>query len=253
MIYGTWQNEEPQACAIESHGSNSVIEYNRVDSTGFIGIYFVGDNVDVRYNYITNSVMRNDDAGGIYTVGYPRGTGRKIYNNIVLNNAGTSSGTNGSSVMAYGIYTDDYSNGVEIFNNTVSNCATGGIYIHLTDSANVHNNLSYNNGNYGQLFLDGNGIYLRNAKIYSNILIAKTTVQRTATYKAPSKAILNLYGEIDSNYYARPIDGNANIDPLIASVDLSYTLSQWQSYSGAKILTRFSQLAPVSQLVPFRH
>jgi parallel beta-helix repeat protein len=231
LIYGSWTNEEVQASAIISRGDNSIIEYNRIDSTGYIGIYFTGDNVVVRYNYLTNALMTLDDGGAIYTVGFPPGSGRKIYNNIVLNNAGTSSGTGGSGVIAYGIYMDDYANSVEIFNNTVASCADGGIYIHNADSMYIHNNLCYDNDNNGGIVLDGNDTYLRNARVHSNILIAKTSDQRTATYKSSSGNYISSFGVMDSNYYARPIDGNSNIDAVYDFTDHPLTLSGWQSFS----------------------
>ena len=54
-------------------GANSLIEYNRVDSVGYRGIYFFGSYSTVQNNYVSNFCTNLHDGGGIYT--WNSGTG----------------------------------------------------------------------------------------------------------------------------------------------------------------------------------
>ena len=119
---GNSVNKGQTAIAIQGTGvNNSLIEYNRIDSVGYQGILFSGNNSIVRYNHVTNFNFNLDDGAGIYTGGN-NFTGRKIFNNVVINNFGitASYGTNVTTVNSMGIYLDDNSTYVEVFNNTVA-------------------------------------------------------------------------------------------------------------------------------------
>jgi hypothetical protein len=78
--------------AIIATGHLSVIEYNRIDSTGYIPIRFESDSALVRYNVISNFLFVKDDGGGIYTwnngPNAPENLGRVVSNNMISNGIG---------------------------------------------------------------------------------------------------------------------------------------------------------------------
>src|SRR5690606_22668469 len=117
--------------AIMSFGANTVIELNRIDSTGYNGIYFGGNYSEVRNNFINNFCLTKDDGGGIYIGDWFKSSGKKIWGNIILNGKGVSEGTDNLNYFAaHGIYIDGSSDGVEVTNNTIAECSNSGIFIH---------------------------------------------------------------------------------------------------------------------------
>ncbi len=67
MFPGMNFNGDGQNNAIKLHGSNHIVEYNRIKDVGYNGIDFGGNNVKVRYNFIDGFGSVKDDVGGIYT------------------------------------------------------------------------------------------------------------------------------------------------------------------------------------------
>ena len=121
------KNNSNTCYAIRAEGTNSIIEYNVIDSTGYIGVFFDGNSSIVRNNVIDYFCFVLDDGGGIYTwnnyTAPPKYEGRKVQNNIVSNGIGAGAGTDKPG-QAYsdGIYMDDGTQAVEISGNTVLNC-----------------------------------------------------------------------------------------------------------------------------------
>jgi hypothetical protein len=46
---------------------NTIIEYNNVTNSGYMGINFSGDGTIVRYNYVDTYCLNKSDGGGIYS------------------------------------------------------------------------------------------------------------------------------------------------------------------------------------------
>ncbi len=82
---------------------------NRVDSTGNSGIYG-GNHNTIAYNYVSNTCLSSNDAGGIY-VGGKHAT--RVYNNLVHNAVGDASLFGGTiPVSTVGLYADAACDGV---------------------------------------------------------------------------------------------------------------------------------------------
>ncbi|KAA9039313.1 T9SS type A sorting domain-containing protein [Ginsengibacter hankyongi] len=222
--------------------SNTLIENNEVDTSGYIAIGFnCTDNSPnrVKNNYVNYFCFLKDDGGGIYS-----GNAQKnqiIDSNIIVNGIGNNTGTTSTNFSAVGIYCDDNSSGFYLRNNTVANCNTG-IYLHNANNIAVTYNNIYDCGL--GLFVSNDNISFFTTNIYShqNTIIAKTTGadftpqdQRTvcfATIHTSGNDIRN-FGDIDSNYYARPIDDNLTIRyTLYGAADNDANLTMWQTYSG---------------------
>lgn len=197
--------------------SNLLIEYNRVDTTGYVGIEFQGSNVNVRYNVVNYFDFVKDDAGGIYT--YSSGTdanpgttytNRTINNNIVMNGAGAPFGRNSSSLFVSGIYMDGRTMNVNILNNTVFNNGKNGIHCNNPNNVIVRGNTSYNNLNAMSVMRWSWGT-IKGLSVKGNTFFPKTETQRGFYYtnsgmNEPStttvKSTLTNLGNIDSNIYS---------------------------------------------------
>ncbi len=183
---------------------NHLIEANRVDSTGYAGIKFSGDEVTVKNNIVSNFTLVLDDGGGIYTsnqVGQEK-TGRRILQNLVYNGTGAREGTPSQVVQqSSGIYIDDNSSGIEIARNSVWNCAKTGLFVHNAYNLNIHHNTLYNN-KLQLLLVHDNPKYpdLRNITVTQNLLASDQPKQNLLHIYTREDAISN-FGAVDSNYY----------------------------------------------------
>lgn len=201
-----------------SVSTTALIEKNVVDTVGYIGIRFQGNNVTVQKNYVNYHDFVKDDGGGIYTYATNH-TGRIIQYNIILNGIGSRDG-NAYPTHAEGIYCDGGARGVEIKNNTCAFNSDRGIYLNDPKLISVLNNTCFSNGWNG--YKNGSGglgvqkhytdsIYNFVAK--NNVFFSLYSYQGNFTYfnnglnstNRPVAASINLalqlVGIIDSNKY----------------------------------------------------
>ena len=232
LIPGMGVNGDGTYRSICSNASNCLLQYNTINSTGFTGIFFMGDSVSVKNNFVNNSCLLKDDGAGISTYNGTEGTpytGLQIVNNIVLNSIGTSDGTSGNGTQAYGIYLDGYSANVDVVGNTVANCSNNGIFVNGSKNINIEDNTLYNNGT--QLYFHNWGPVSTGINAKNNIYFSKYSSQFVWAFESVANNIAN-FGVSDSNYYARPIDDNQAFFYMVHTPTYSYTtysLSQWQT------------------------
>ena len=215
--------------------ANGTIQHNTITNVGYVGICFWGSNSVVEYNVIDTFCTVLDDGSGIYNFGNTY-TGQEINNNIVLNGIGNPDGTNSSDFATYGIYLDDDARNVSVTNNTVANCSDGGIFLHNASYITLTGNTVYNCAR-EQLLTSDNSAYdnITNCIINNNIFVAKSASQNIAMLLTSGSGLIEDIGAFDSNYYARPID---DTDVFYVrpngwdTPDYHYTLSEWQTYSG---------------------
>jgi parallel beta-helix repeat protein len=193
--------------AITSFGDNTNIETNRIDSTGYNGIYFGGNSSQAKNNYIRYFCLIKDDGAGIYIGDWSKTSNKKVTGNIILHGVGNSAGTKRrSSLQAEGIYIDDNSAGVTVSDNTVSQCSNNGIKIHNAKNIGIYNNTVFNNGVQLRLEQDhyiATSDYIRNNTIRNNTFFAVNENQTSAKFSTNQDDIPSC-GEIDSNIYCRP-------------------------------------------------
>lgn len=172
-----------------SSGNNLLVEYNTVDTSGYVGIDWQGNNVNIRYNVVNYFDFIKDDAGGIYT--YCSGTdaspgtqytNRTVSNNIVMNGAGAPFGRNSSTLFVTGIYLDGRTMNVNVLNNTVFNNGKNGIHCNNPQGVTIRGNTSYNNLNAMSVMRWANIGAVRNLAIKNNILFPKLNTQRAFFY-----------------------------------------------------------------------
>lgn len=220
---------------IMSFGANTIIAYNTIENTGYNGIYFGGDESDVRNNLIKNFCLVKDDGGGIYTGDYFVSTGKKITNNIIIDGKGAPKGTDNLALSdAHGIYIDVKSSGVEIVNNTVTQCHSG---LKIGNAMNIiaNGNTFFDNElqlDIGQRDIAPNYL-IRNIKIDNNILFAKSYDQLTSDYHSYANDIRS-FGTSDHNFILRPYDDKVTMLSSFSNNGLKTTrfqaLSDWQSF-----------------------
>ncbi len=231
-VAGMGRSGDGQYLAVYSRGANTVIEHNVIDRTGYSGIYFKGNSVVVKNNFVNNSCLVKDDGAGIYTYrdgSEPIEYGQKIISNIVLNSRGASEGTNPMVTQAQGIYLDGNTMNVEVFNNTAANCTDYGLFMNGSQNINVKGNTFYNNNIQFQMYNWGPGI--RNLDVQDNIFFSKLKNQLSVDFYTEANDVKK-FGNSDKNYFIRPMgddflfhtQSTANSYP-----GKIYTLSDWAS------------------------
>ncbi len=235
---------------IRLFADSSIIEYNTIDSVGYIGITFEGDIVIIRNNFVSNFCTQKIDGAGIYTwwgtESVSTFTGQKIYNNIVLNGIGSTIGTDQVGIPnVHGIYIDDGIANLEVYGNTSANNSHSGLYLHNTSNCNIHDNTLYNNGVYQQLVTSYLSEYpTRGLTLKNNISFSKISTQKTSSWETLENNIASFgtAASIDNNYYARPIDENQTIQTEINDyrTTTQRTLAGWVAYSAFDVHSKKS-------------
>ena len=212
------------------------IEQNIVTLSGSNGIVFYANNVSVKNNFVDTYCTVLDDGGGIYTYTGDRRammTGCKIEGNIVINGVGAPDGSTSSfPTIAAGIYCDEQSADVEIFNNTLANAHEYGIYQNINHDNNIHDNTVYNSTNAQLRASWSTGITVNN-----NIFVAKEAGQNIlyiASGNDSNNPPIPTWITANNNRYARPVDDNKVIfveQPGVNGADRYKTLSEWKAFS----------------------
>jgi uncharacterized protein YjdB len=228
MIPGMGKSGDGSQQAINASSSNGLIEYNTIDSTGYIAISVSGNLMTLKNNFINYFLCVKDDGGGIYTGDLSTNRSKQIVGNILVNGIGNSEGApNMGYHRAHGIYIEGNPKNVEISSNTIANCAYAGIYLHFTQLTNVRGNTLFNNGvqmlmSYGDLAHTP----IRTTNLRKNIFFSKYVSQEALEFNSIAND-LALFGSADSNYYCRPLDDNF----LFYTTYIQSGKSYWNSYN----------------------
>ncbi len=230
---------------------NVLIEYNNVDTTGYVGIEFQGNNVNVRYNVVNYFAFVKDDGGGIYTYASgtdaapgPTYTNRVVNNNIIMNGIGAPEGRSTPTRYVTGIYMDGRTMNVNVLNNTVFNNAYRGIHCNNPNNVVIRGNTSFNDQNSMSVARWSWGS-ISNFSVKNNIFYPKTNAQRCFYYvnsglndpvaNTVQNALMQV-GSVDSNTYSsvNPAGFNPEIyatsgGALVPASQMS--LEAWRSFA----------------------
>lgn len=231
---------------ITSVGADAVINYNVVDSSGYCGIFFNGDSVQVKYNHVNTYCFTMDDGGGIYTYSNePKRIWktRTIQNNIVENGIGAPGGTilhPGYDRQADGIYLDAYNSNFNVVGNTIMNnnygIRSGGNHEVVIDENTLYNN-EFGIG----IFNSSSAVPMTNYVFTNNIIYSKKTsnplVNGTQLWiylqklpdSIPSPTFRFDYTKFDHNYYASSTPDTNLIEVIHGHVGTLYKLSGWKT------------------------
>jgi parallel beta-helix repeat protein len=233
---------------IASFGSNGLFQYNQIFNTGYIAIFFRGNNFLVQNNYINWFGLIKDDGGGIYTGGIYSGggyTGLTIKDNIVLKGGlEKTAGTSYTFRAIHGIYLDDNSENVTVIGNTIAYCGYSGIYLHNAHNNTITENINYNNSIAQLNFYHNSGFSkIENNTLSDNICISKDANQFVIVFRS-SENDISSFGTADNNYYARPVDDNDVFNTYQPSTGTKYRiLSGWQSFTNQDANSQKSPIA----------
>lgn len=253
VIPGMGKTGEKTYVGFFAFASGGEVKHCIIDSTGYIAVDILGNNIIIDSNYIAHWNLTKMDGGGVYTwLGSGTvNTGCKVYNNIIIDAFGATAGTTESNGLSHGVYLDANTNNYEVYNNTFANIGYSGMFMYSgASNNNFHNNTSYNNTitqllQYNQFT---NGQPTINNTVKSNILVSKTSTQLTGKFS--TRDALSTFtasmGTFDSNYYARPIDDNLTIQALSNSGTNNYNLAQWKTVSGKDIHSLKSPIAIIN-------
>lgn len=237
---------------LNSEGSNHSFSYNKLDSCGYVGIRFNGSDVSVHHNLVQHYGMVMDDGGGIYSVnqaGHAQ-TNRKVYRNIIMDGMDAFAGTPHRESQTYGIYLDDGSKDVELYENFIARSRGSGLFLHNTAHINAHHNTFFDCREAGVRFTydlakwdPPVGMYFKYNTIIttgSKSLAIKLLETRDSTF-IPKQAFaiggVNSLPQIDSNIYANPYGESTDI-----------FFAGWHMYQKSKQQTRRYTLKQYSQL-----
>ncbi len=232
--------------------SNLLMEYNNIDTIGYVGLQFQGSNVTVKNNVVNYFDFVVDDGGGIYS--YASGTdanpgtlytNRVVRENIVMNGAGAPAGRNGTTLFVSGIYMDGRTMNVSILNNTVFNNGKNGLHCNNPNYVTISGNTSFNNLNAMSVMRWAVTGGVKGLSVKNNIFYTKKNSQRSFYYTnsglnepaaSTVDAAIQSLGNIDSNYYSmlNPVSFNSEIysssgGALIQTSPSS--LEGWKSFS----------------------
>jgi parallel beta-helix repeat protein len=184
------------------NSSGAKVSNNRIDKVGYNGIslsnFWAGEVVNgdriVENNYITNAVLALNDGGCIYTrinkIYNKKEEGREvetdiIRNNIMKNCIGSYAGITPEGFnhrAGEGIYLDDLSSSVDVYDNTVIG-ATKSLYLHNAYDINVSEN-TFISPDTVSIFLSQGGkggadrenVWIKNNKILSGDKLTYQTI-----------------------------------------------------------------------------
>jgi parallel beta-helix repeat protein len=219
MIEGSGLGVASSAIRMWAESGTGLVQYNNIDYAGYNGIYFIGNNVEIKNNFINHCLFIpfTNDGGGIYTGG-ANYLGRVIDRNIVINSGGV------------GIYLDEVSSNIQVTNNTAANSVIG-LDLHKAAHNTVINNTMFNN-EYNIWFQTSSAVdILHDNTLTGNIYFAKSSTQ-LALYFLSINNDIPQFGTSNNNYYARPVDDN-NVfrtnDPSTGST--LRTLTEWITFT----------------------
>ncbi|WP_086503372.1 Ig-like domain-containing protein, partial [Algoriphagus ratkowskyi] len=216
---GMGQNSDSQGNGIfmSENSSDVIVEFNEFLECGSNAIYFNGNNINVKNNFIDTFNFVKDDGGGIYTFTGTANTtfsNRKITNNIIVNGIGAVDGTKRFSAtdLPYveGIYLDLFSNGIEIDQNTIGNVKSKGIFLNNARNVSITNNKIFNAGYSIFIARDHTNNLTRNITMKNNEFLNKDSNQ-LHIYVRSKDNTLGQIGTFENNVYSRPVNENNTI------------------------------------------
>ena len=246
--------------------NNLLIESNHVDTSGLSGIQFNGSDVVIKNNVINYFNYVLQDGGGIYTwVGgsdaQPKAnyTNRIVSNNIIMNGVGAPAGTSSPKPDFCGIFLDDRTMNIKIWDNTVFNCDKA-IQANTPAGVSLRGNILYNNL-YDFTVTHKDGATIKNLSITKNVSFPTNANQVNFRYvdmamnypvTTTLQNSLKSIGLIDSNYY-NTFSGTGIITemheysgaPLLQSSP--YSLEAWRSFTNHDMVTK----RPAQKIQPY--
>jgi parallel beta-helix repeat protein len=233
-------NSEHSYIGINLGGSNNTVQYNTVDTTGYVGILFLGGPDTLRNNVIDYFCFIKDDGGGIYTWSgdIDSATARNsgvITGNILLNGITAASGTdNRQEGIANGIYLDENTMSVAVTGNSVAHC-TAGIFVQDSHEVTVKGNTLFDNGAQISVRHALTKGTLKNNDISDNTAVAARKGEMVLLFSSGVSGEVGSFTRMKDNHYCE--SGGASFYRAVVrqdnkSVQDKGELADWQAKYG---------------------
>lgn len=182
-----------------------LIERNQISAAAYIGIRVFRD-ARVSHNVIDRACLRLSDCGGIYTFARDR----QRLNTMIEHNR--VSGLAGRS--AYGIYLDDFANGVSVVGNHLENNG-GGIELHNGFDNQIVANRFINN-RHEQLLFNETAPFasISGNQIYKNHFVSRGEIPVYRLWSRHGSAYVKRFAEFSENDYQNPPKGFAEVEGM---------------------------------------
>lgn len=196
-INGLGIGSEGAGFGIFAYGRNATIRNNRVDSTGYVPVYWQGPYAFLYQNHITNFGFNKDDGGGIYTyvgdgsAGFDSGS--IVRSNHIINGIGVN-------YYSPGLYLDQNTNHTRYDSNFVWGGKKSVVLFYYPRHVKFTNNTIINTSTGRGFYLSIGGSPFRDT-ITNNIFYSTDTLQPAfSLYTSTNPTIVE-----DSNYVLRPL------------------------------------------------
>lgn len=217
---------------------DSQILRNRILDSGYNGIHFGGNRSIVKNNLIQGFCRWKQDGAGIYMnsdgLVNSNNKGRVIEGNIVLGGVGAKEGTAQQVDLAEGIYLDDNTEGVRVYQNTVAHMNGKGIYLHNAGSIQILENLVYDSQVQLKMSHDNLGKPIRNVEISGNQLATVGAGQLAVSISSVDRDIDQI-GVCSTNYFLDPFQNEYVFEaagPVQNGAGTKMNLMQWSQRYG---------------------
>jgi parallel beta-helix repeat protein len=214
--------------AIEVWAKNLLIQDNRIDRTGYIGLWLEGPNNLAEDNVISNSCMVLNDGGALW-LGYPNNTVRRNFLLSTFGNTESLGELNGKPLfkIAMGIYFYTGKGDTVLEDNVIANNGTMGIYIDGGDNITMQRNLLFNNGVHQvHIKAAADGATLHHT-VTDNVFFSMDYNQ-TPLYFAGTGS----FGTFQNNFYYNPFCEMPVVQAQANDMfPVPYTLRRWQAES----------------------
>ncbi len=211
-----------------------VVERNRISRASYLGIR-IFRAARVAENVIQQACLRLSDCGGIYTFARDRQPlDTVIERNRVVDLAGRS---------AYGIYLDDFANGVRVVGNHLENNG-GGIQLHNGFQNEIRANRFVNN-RYEQMLFNETAPFasISGNQIHDNQFLSTRAIPVYRLWSRHGGAHVKRFADFRGNAYQHPPAGFAEVEG-VGMLDLS----RWrQQFADEQEALRSDSKRPIKQ------
>ena len=240
LFAGMGRSGDGYYVGIRVDGDNSTVEYNRVDSIGYLGIQFSFSNQLIRYNFVSNFCMTKEDGGGIYIYETNQTrTNRVISNNIVINAIGNTTGTNHPTTSnTRCLYLDGTAANVNVLDNVAAYSPSDLMMNISVANIRITGNIFYS-GTTGILLHKYAAFQaITGMRISSNVIVPTVQNIEYRNFTTPTTSIttdIRTIGTFDSNAYRPSIQGMLKAiqgDGASYKDYTSFSLEGWRTLLG---------------------
>ena len=221
-------------------GSQATVTGNRIVNAGYNGIY-PSPGSTISSNYIEGTCLVLDDCGAIYMYGAHSGT--QVERNLIARIPGATDGKPQgyhTPTDGRGIYLDEETSGVTVFQNTVVN-ADYGIALHNASANRVQGNTLYGNRLYQVGLQSSPTLVNPSGTLSGNDILSNTMVPdgvRPSVLQQSRTGEVTSFARFNDNRYSA-LKASQMAREIRSTGEKLYTFPDWQSAKDGSGLPRY--------------